>query len=157
MGTIHLETTVDAPRERVFDLARSVDAHVATMDAHDERAVGGVTSGLLDVGDRVTWRARHFFVPLELTAEITAFDRPAHFRDGQVEGPFAWMEHDHRFEVVGDRTSMVDDVRFRSPLGPLGRAVDALVLRRYLTRLIRRRGERLRELAESEEWQSFLE
>ena len=46
MPTIELQTSIDAPRERVFDLCRSVDAHVATAEGTDERPVGGVTSGL---------------------------------------------------------------------------------------------------------------
>jgi hypothetical protein len=42
---------------------------------------------------------------------------------------------------------MVDRIEFRSPLGPLGRVVDRLVLRRYMTALIERRNRwLLREL-----------
>lgn len=148
MASVHLETTIDAPRERVFDLARRVDVHVESMSAHDERAVAGTTAGELSAGDEVTWRARHFGIPLELTVEITAMDRPTHFRDEQVAGPFAWMEHDHRFEALGEgRTRMIDDFRFESPVWPLGRALDALVLRRYMARVLRRRNERLRKRA----------
>lgn len=152
MASVHLETIVDAPRERVFDLARDVDAHVESMDHHDERAVDGVTDGLLEAGDEVTWRATHLGLPLELTVAITEMDAPTYFRDEQVDGPFAWMEHDHRFEALGeDRTRMVDDFRFASPMGPLGRIVDALVLRRYMRRLLRRRNRSLRRMAEDRE------
>lgn len=155
MATVELTTTVDAPRERVFDLARSVECHVETMAGHDEAAVDGVTTGLLEAGDRVTWRARHLGLPMELTAAVTAMDRPRHFRDEQVEGPFAELVHDHRFEAVGDGTRMRDTLRFRSPLGPLGRVVDAVVMERYLRRLLARRNRRLAAIAEGGEWERF--
>jgi ligand-binding SRPBCC domain-containing protein len=155
--TVELERTVDAPVERVFDLARSVDCHVETMAGHGERAVAGVTEGLLGEGDEVTWRARHFGVPLEMRVAVTALERPHHFRDEQVAGPFAELVHDHRFEPVDGGTRMRDEFRFRSPAGPLGRAVDAAVLRRYLGRLLARRNRRLAAVATGDRWRAFLE
>jgi ligand-binding SRPBCC domain-containing protein len=147
MPTLSLSTTIDAPRERAFDVARDVDHHTETM-GHDERAVAGTTSGLLERGDVVTWRATHFGLPMNLTVEITAMDRPVSFRDEQVEGPFSELVHDHRFEALDDdRTRMHDRFRFRSPLGPLGRAVDAVVLERYMRRLLERRNGELAQLA----------
>jgi ligand-binding SRPBCC domain-containing protein len=154
--TIDLVTTVAAPPGRVFDLARSVDCHVETMAGHDEAAVDGVTTGLLAAGDEVTWRARHVGVPLEMTVTVTALDRPRHFRDEQVAGPFAELVHDHHFEPVDGGTRMRDVFRFRSPAGPLGRVVDAVVLRRYLRRLLVRRNRHLAAVAESDEWEQFL-
>lgn len=156
MATIELSRTVDAPIERVFDLARSVDCHVATM-GHGERAVAGVTEGLLAAGDEVTWRARHFGVPLRLRVRVTEVDRPSYFRDEQVAGPFADFDHEHRFEPVDGGTELRDTVRFRSPAGPLGAVADALVIRRYLRRLIGRRNRRLATLAAGDDWHRFLE
>lgn len=156
MPTIDLTTTVEAPRGRVFDLARSVDCHVETMADHAEAAVAGVTTGLLGAADEVTWRARHFGIPLTMRVALTAVDRPNHFRDEQVAGPFAELVHDHRFEPVDGGTLVRDAFRFRSPGGPLGRAVDAVVLRRYLRRLLERRNRRLAAVAEGDDWRRFL-
>lgn len=151
MPTLCLTTDIDAPIERVFDLSRNVELHTESMDATDEKAVAGVTSGLLSEGDIVTWRARHFGVPFELTVEITTFDRPDHFRDVMVDGPFAEQVHDHYFEPLNDGTRMIDMFRFSSPLGPLGDAVDALYLKGYLRRLLTARNHHLRHVAESNE------
>lgn len=150
MPTVELTTTIDAPREHVFDLERRVEIHERTMAAHDERAVGGVTSGVLDEGDRVTWRARHFGVPLKLTVEITVLDAPHYFRDELVSGPFADLVHEHRFEADGGRTVMHDTFNFASPLGPLGRLVDAAYLEGYMRDLLAERNAALKRIAESE-------
>ena len=63
-------------------------------------AAGGVTSGLVGMGQRVTWRAKHFGVWQTLTSEITAMDRPAYFQDAMIRGPFRFMKHDHFFRSV---------------------------------------------------------
>jgi hypothetical protein len=55
MPTIVVETRIAAPVERCFDLARDVDVHLRTAASTGERAVGGKTSGLLELGDVVTF------------------------------------------------------------------------------------------------------
>jgi len=152
MGHIVRATRIAAPRERVFDLARHVEAHVATMP--EERASGA--TGLLELGDRVTFKQRQFGVPFELTAEVTAMDRPRRFADEQVSGVFGSLVHEHTFEEAGDETVMRDDVRFEMPLGPLGRLGEPVASRR-LQALVDYHAEALRELVEGDDWRRFLD
>ncbi|GAB6859272.1 SRPBCC family protein [Microbacterium xylanilyticum] len=63
-------------------------------------------------------------------------------------GPFAAFRHRHTFTPAPDGTLMRDEIDFRSPLGPLGRLVDALVMRRHLIRLIEQRNDALARQAE---------
>jgi len=152
MGRIVRETRIDAPRERVFDLARHVEAHAATMP--EERADGA--TGLLERGDRVTFHQRQFGVPFSLTAVVTEMDRPSRFLDEQVSGVFGSLVHEHTFEERGDGTVMRDDVRFTMPLAPLGRLGEP-VARRRLEGLVDYHAEALRELAEGDGWRRFLD
>jgi ligand-binding SRPBCC domain-containing protein len=128
------------PRERLFDLARSIDAHVDSQRSSGERAVAGVTSGLIGLGDQVTWRARHFGVPLTMTSRVTSLHFPESFTDEQVRGPFKSFRHVHEFEATHDGSTMTDRVEFTAPFGALGRIAEGQVLRRYLERLIAVRG-----------------
>lgn len=149
MPEFSIETIIAAPVEACFELALSVDAHTASMGPSGERAIAGVTSGVMQLGDTVTWRAKHFGLPFRMTSWITAYERPHRFVDEQQRGPFASWWHEHTF--VGaptGRTVMVDVIRFRSPLGPLGRLVDRLILARYLSRLIRQRNAWLAQALE---------
>ncbi|MCB1032587.1 MAG: SRPBCC family protein, partial [Acidobacteria bacterium] len=132
-----------------FDLARSVDLHLRSAAWTGEQAVGGGTKDLLDLGDLVTFRGRHFGIWWKLTSRITAFDRPSFFRDVQVQGPFARMEHDHTFEEVGEGTRMIDRFLFEAPCGALGRWVSRAVLARHLQRFLEKRAAFLREIAEA--------
>jgi len=147
MPVIVLRTRVAAPPSRCFDLARDVDLHQRSTAASQERAVGGVTSGLLKAGDEVTWEAKHFGLRQRLTSRITEFDSPNRFVDEMVRGAFARFRHEHQFLSVPDGTDMVDIFDYTSPLGPLGRLAD--FLRRYMTRLLRDRHAYLKQAAES--------
>jgi ligand-binding SRPBCC domain-containing protein len=148
---------IHAPRERVFDLARSVDAHRDSTVGTDERAVAGVTSGLLGLHDEVTWEARHLGARRRLAVRIVAFDRPVHFRDEMTSGAFASLVHDHRFDEHEAGTVMRDRLAFRAPLGVLGRIVERAFLASYLRRLLLRRNAVLKQLAESAAGSRYLD
>ncbi len=113
-----------------------------------EQAVAGRTSGLIELGEQVTWRARHFGLELEHTSRITAYDRPRHFRDSMVSGHFRTFEHDHFFESQSGSTLMRDVLEFEAPLGPLGRIAEVAFLKRYLTRLLAQRNATIQHEAE---------
>jgi len=148
MPVIVLRTRVAAPPSRCFDLARDVDLHQRSTAASRERAVAGVTSGLLGAGDEVTWEATHFGVRQRLSSRITEFDPPNRFVDEMVRGAFRRFRHEHQFLAVEGGTEMVDVFDYTSPLGPLGRLADGLFLRRYMTRLLSHRNAYLKRAAE---------
>ena len=156
MPVIRLVTSIAAPCEKVFDLARSVDVHQKSMTHTDERAIAGVTRGLMSLGDEVIWEARHFGIRQRLQIRITSLERPIHFQDIMVAGAFKRMIHDHEFSRQGSGTLMIDRFEFESPFGILGWLIDRIVLSSYMCMLLRRRNRVLKNLAESDEWQKYL-
>lgn len=116
MPVIKLECVVNAPKERVFDLARSIELHQISAGKTHEKAVAGRLSGLIELNEAVTWRAKHFGFYQHLTAKITAFDRPNHFSDEMVSGAFKRFSHQHLFESQPDgSTLMIDLFDYTSP------------------------------------------
>jgi ligand-binding SRPBCC domain-containing protein len=157
--TIEDLTIIRAPIERCFDLARSVEVHLAGNVHWGESAVAtaGVTSGLVSMGQRVTWRAKHFGVWQNLSSEITAMDRPAYFQDTMVRGIFRFMKHDHFFRVLSpDETEMKDVFCFAAPLPVLGRLAEITFLGRYMRALLRERNAAIKDIAESSAWQQYV-
>ena len=158
MPWIELTTRIHAPIERVFDLARSIDLHAASTAHTGEKAVGGVTRGLIGLNEEVTWRAKHFGIWQRLTSRITAFQRPTHFRDSMVRGAFRRFDHDHYFREAGGGTTELRDVfDFDAPLGFLGRLANSLFLTRYMTTFLATRNQAINEAAEGENWRGFLQ
>jgi ligand-binding SRPBCC domain-containing protein len=145
VARVELETTIAAPPERCFDLSLGVELHLESTAHTGERVVDGVRSGTLALGDEVTWEARHFGRRRRMSVRISAWDRPLHFRDEMVRGPFRRFVHDHDFELVDGGTRMVDRLEFSTLAPPF----DRLVLVPYLRRLLLRRNETIRRHAEA--------
>jgi len=147
--TVTVDVLIDAPRDRCFDAARDLDLHMRSLAHTGEQAVGGRTSGLIELGEEVTWRGRHFGVTQHFTSKITGFDRPRWFQDAMQRGAFKSFVHDHFFHERDEQTLMVDSLMFAAPLGVLGRIAERLVLRSYMTKLLRDRALVIKEYAES--------
>jgi len=156
MPIITVSTEIAAEVGVCFDLARSVEAHIASTRKTHERAVAGVTTGLLGPGDEVTWRARHLGVVQELTSRITRFDRPGYFRDEMVRGVFVRFVHDHYFEPTATGTIVRDVLDYSSPFGLAGRLVERVYLNSYLSTFLADRARALKHFAESGQWRAWL-
>ena len=157
MPVFEVKTRIIAPRERVFDLARSIDAHMESTAGTGERAVDGRTSGLIEQGETVTWEAKHLGVRQRLKVLITEFERPDNFADEMGFGAFKSMSHTHKFiQLSENETEMIDVLNFRAPLGPLGRLAEWLFLTRYMRRFLIERNQVLKELAENGPWEQYL-
>ncbi len=156
MPKIEIVTEINAEIHLCFDLARSIDLHQISTSHTQERAIAGVTSGLIGLQESVTWQATHFGIRQKLTAIITKFERPFHFRDEQLKGIFKAFCHDHFFEKIGKKTLMKDVFEFHSPFGVLGNVFNYLVLTNYMRRFLVKRNQIIKEFAESDKWKLVL-
>jgi ligand-binding SRPBCC domain-containing protein len=158
---IHFEETtlIYAPIERVFDLSRSVEVHLLANVHENEQALatGGVTTGLVGVGEQVTWRAKHFGFWHDLTSQTTAVEFPTYFQVTMVKGIFRSMQADHRFRTLDSGVTELRDIfKIAAPLPIIGPIAEALFLRRYMIALNRERNVVIKQLAESDEWRRYL-
>ena len=140
----------------MFDLARSIDAHVDSTTGTGERAIAGVTTGLIGLNEEVTWEARHLGVRQKLTSRITTFDRPNQFTDSMVRGAFKRMRHLHEFFDHEQGTLMKDRLEFEAPFGIFGHAFAKLYLAGYLRRFLLERNAVLKRTAESNDWTRYI-
>lgn len=156
MPLIELTTIINAPIERCFDLARSIDLHKLSTEGTHEEAIGGITSGLIGKNEEVTWRAKHFGISQTLSSRITKFDRPNLFRDEMIKGPFRSITHDHEFYESGGKTVMIDHFSFESPGWVFGMIINHFVLVRHLRSLLIKRNRMIKGVAESDDWKKLL-
>lgn len=148
MAVIRLETHIDAPIEICFDVSRDIDVHIESTRHTGETAIAGRTSGLIGMGESVTWRAKHLGVWQTLSSKITAFDAPVYFTDEMVHGAFSSFKHEHIFEVKENYTLMIDVFHFESPLGILGKLANRIFLTAYMRNLLLHRNEVIKAEAE---------
>ena len=148
MITIRSATQINAPLERCFMLAASIDLHAASTG---RKAIAGVTTGLQGAGDTVTWNG-----PGGEFQTLTEVWRPcSYFREVMLSGPFKAYEHERHFAPMNDGTRIRDEIRFTVD-GIFGRLSESM-LRRKTLQLLEQRNIFLKRVAESGEWEQYLE
>lgn len=156
MPIIKLETKIDADKTIVFDLSRSIDLHKISTEQTRETAISGKTSGLIELNESVTWRAKHFGIYQNLTSKITEFDRPNSFTDEMVNGAFKEFKHEHHFADLNSGTLMTDIFDYQAPFGIFGRLADKLFLKKYMMALLIERNRIVKEYAETDKWKEII-
>tara|TARA_B110000091_G_scaffold195662_1_gene222493 strand:- start:853 stop:1329 length:477 start_codon:yes stop_codon:yes gene_type:complete len=156
MPRIKIRTEIKSKKEIVFDLSRSIDLHKISTAHTNEQAIAGKVSGLIELNESVTWRAKHFGVYQNLTSKITEFDKPNYFVDEMQEGAFKEFKHEHHFTELNGGTLMIDIFNYKSPFGILGELADRIFLEKYMTELLSKRNQVVKEFAESEKWKTVL-
>lgn len=156
MPFIHLTTFINAPQERVFDLSRSLELHKYSMTHHKESIINGKVSGLMDLNDTVTWKAKHLFKERVLEIRITEIKRPDYFIDEQVKGDFTFLKHEHYFKPIENGIFMIDQFRYEIAYGGFGKLLNRFYLEKYMTRLLEERNAFIKKVAESNQWKQFL-
>lgn len=150
MPVIVLHTIINAPVQVVFDLSRSIDLHKLSTAHTNEEAVAGKTSGLISLGESVTWRAKHLGITQKLTSTITAYNTPYYFADEMVKGAFKRFKHEHIFKVQNGIVTMTDIFDYESPFWIFGKIADTLFLKEYMANLLITRNAMVKEFAEDE-------
>ena len=148
MTLIELNTEILNDINTCFDLTRDIDIHKLSTANTNEKAIAGKTSGLCDLGDKITWEAKHFGIRQRLSVEITKFDKPYFFEDTMTKGAFKSMRHEHHFKEIDGRTIMTDKFEYEVPFGFVGKIFDKLILKNYMKDFLMTRNKVIKEIAE---------
>jgi ligand-binding SRPBCC domain-containing protein len=149
MTKIHLITKIQAPIQTVFDVSRNIDIHQQSASKSDEVAIAGVTSGLINLNETVTWRGKHFGFYLTHKSRITTMDLYNYFVDEMEEGKFKTFKHQHFFEEINEVTTMTDVLQYETPFGVFGKLFDILFLKKHLTQFLLERNKTLKIVSEN--------
>lgn len=156
MPTLHLTSFVTAPQDIVFDLNRNISLHKISMEQFKEEAVGGVTSGLINKEDTVTWKGKHLMKTRFFTSKITEMKPFESFTDKMTKGDFKFFEHQHFFKPTDNGTIVIDIIKYEIPYGFIGELVNKFYLSSYLEKLISHRNEVIKQYAETDKWRALL-
>ena len=156
MPVIHLTTFIKAPRQRVFDLSRSITMHAVSMKHTNEKAIKGVISGLINLNETVTWQAKLLFKQRVMEVKITEMKPFENFTDEMVKGDFKSMKHEHHFKEIENGTIMIDLFSFETPYGWWGKVANFIFLKQYLQKLLEIRNAAIKLYAETNQWKHVL-
>jgi ligand-binding SRPBCC domain-containing protein len=150
MTTIKITTHYFASIETVFDTNRNIDIHQQSASKTKEVAIAGITSGLINKNETVTWKGKHFGVYLTHQSLISEMDFPTYFVDEQLKGQFKSFKHQHFFEQKENYVEVTDLLEYETPFGIFGQLFDKLLLKKHLTNFIIHRNAVLKNLAEQQ-------
>ncbi len=148
MTKIELITEIKAPIQIVFDLSRNIDVHQQSAGKTNEKVIDGVTSGLINYNETVTWRGKHFGIYITHKSRMTAMDFYTYFVDEMEEGKFNYFKHEHFFEEKNGITIMTDKLCYKTPYGLFGKLFDSFFLKTHLHNFIIERNSVLKNLSE---------
>ncbi len=149
MPIIRHEISILAPIQVCFDLARTVEVHAGKTLLTKQIAIEGITFGLMERGDFVTWETTHLGMKQKLTSQVIEMVKPYRFTDAMVHGAFHSFTHRHEFSERGTETIMIDTFSYKSPFGILGKAANHLFLEKYLSHFIAGHAQKVKRVAEA--------
>lgn len=150
MPQIILETQINASLQAVFELSLDIDFHTKSASQTQEKAIAGITSGQIRLGETVTWRGKHFGFWLTHTSIISQYRAPSYFVDEMTKGHFKSFRHEHCFRESGTTTiTMQDKLTYELPYGVLGSLFNYLFLKKHLRKFIMNRNLHLKQALEN--------
>ncbi len=81
----------------------------------------GLSTDQVEAGSLIDYRLQLSGIPFKWQTKIDTWNPDDSFSDTQLKGPYALWHHTHSFEEMGGGTMMTDLVRYRLPMGYIGR------------------------------------
>lgn len=108
--------------------------------------IRSVSTPQIAAGTLIRYRLSLNGIPFGWTTEIRTWNPPYGFTDIQLSGPFALWHHTHRFRAHNGGTQISDVVRYKVPLGFIGRIIESLKVRSDVNKIFQYRRERINQL-----------
>lgn len=143
---LHRATRVPVPLDEIWAFfSTPANLQMLTPSWLSFRIVSAPERALVE-GDELEYRIRIAGVPQRWRSTITLWNEGKAFADYQDHGPYDLWHHFHLFQPVVDGTEIVDLVRYRLPLGQMGRLGGSLLVRAQLKMIFDFRRSKIREV-----------
>lgn len=117
------EQFLDVPQTQVFDFfAEAKNLEKITPEILNFK-IEKMSTPQIQQGTLIDYKLKIHNVPTGWKTQINEWSPPQKFVDTQLKGPYRLWHHTHNFEELASGTLMTDLVRYKLPMGTLGKAV----------------------------------
>ena len=95
----------------------------------------------MEVGSIIDYTIKLRGIPMKWRSIISSYNPPYQFIDEQISGPYSVWHHTHIFKEKDNGTEIEDYVKYKIPLGFLGRITDYLFVKKDLDNIFEYRKE----------------
>lgn len=110
--------------------------------------IGHISTPQIQQGTLIDYNLKIHGIPVKWKTEITEWAPPHKFVDTQLRGPYQFWHHTHEFRPFCGGTLMVDQVRYRLPLGAVGWLTGNSFVKKDVARIFQFRREYIRKFTE---------
>jgi len=145
MPELLIETSINAPTDRCFQLVRDPRIHGDTKVDREPGNDGGGPR----LGETIRFETTFLGFSQVLIVRCIELIPPRRFVDAMIRGRFGLFAHIHDFDPIDGGTLLRDTVIWEAR-GLFDAAMDEILIKRRLTDVVNQRNQRLKEIAESE-------
>ncbi|MBS1716319.1 MAG: SRPBCC family protein [Armatimonadetes bacterium] len=151
MAKVELLTTIKAPEQRVFDLARNTDFIKETVG---DEVKSGAPKGGLTAGAEVVYKK--YIGGGEVTMQTVAFESPLYFAESMTKGGFKRLVYERRFAEEDGNTTMRDSITYEFARGPFGIPAGSPFVGGRFKSAMKARAAAIKKAAESDQYRKYL-
>lgn len=107
---------VERPLDQVFDFFQKPENLAAITPPDLDFQLLSPSPVRMEKGRIIDYTIRVMGIKIRWRSLISDHHPPQRFIDQQLKGPYSFWHHEHQFEDLGDRTRLIDEVRYALPL-----------------------------------------
>jgi ligand-binding SRPBCC domain-containing protein len=147
MGRYQKSIHINAPVDAVFHFHD--DTRNLIKITPPSIKVSFTTRGAQGLGQDIFLSVRQFgLLTTSWHVQITEYQPPTRMVDEQIKGPFASWKQSRVIAATQDGSTLTDIVDYTLPFGPVGRLIDALVVRKQIEAMFEYRQQATKRLLE---------
>ena len=100
----------------------------------------------IEKGSLITYKLKVHGIPLKWRTLINEFEAPSHFVDTQLKGPYKEWIHLHEFHETGEGCLMRDLVKYKVPMGLIGKITGGWLVSKDVKKIFQYRTEVINKL-----------
>ena len=138
------------PIEEVYDFFSRAENLERITPEFLQFKIKNVSTPSLEQGSLIDYRLKLHGIPVNWRTRIDEWSPPDGFVDTQLKGPYKKWHHTHRFEPLAGGTLITDHVRYKVPLGPIGRMIREAWIKKDVEKIFAYRLECLEKILSSQ-------